>query len=317
MMTTIQMEDISCPLGCERNDKIILSGCDLIYKLPGVFNIVKCAQCGLMRSNPRPNQDSIGFFYPEHYGPYIGTQVNQPKIKSFLKSMFKPFVNRYINDNSQKLPMMVPSRMLEIGCASGAFLNHMQSLGWKVEGIEFSAKAAQSARNLGHKVHIGSLESAPDLVNKVDLIVGWMVLEHLHNPNSCLKKLNEWSSPEGRLVLSVPNSDTLFFRLFKEQWFNIQLPTHLYHFTPKTLKDLLNQSGWELDSVHHHRSLLSLFTTLANIIEEKGGGWVRLAKLLRLLRWGKFFYILYPLSWTLGVLGQSGRMTVWASKRAM
>ena len=80
----------------------------------------------------------------------------------------------------------------------------MAAQGWHVEGIEFSEKAAQAASRLGYKVHTGSLESAPAPAHPIDLIVGWMVLEHLHDPIGCLKKLNEWASQDAWLVLSVP-----------------------------------------------------------------------------------------------------------------
>ena len=75
-----------------------------------------------------------------------------------------------------------------------------------MEGIEFSPKAAAVARALGYPVHAGSLETAPAPVEPFDLIVGWMVLEHLHDPVLALKKLNAWMKPGGWLVLSIPNA---------------------------------------------------------------------------------------------------------------
>ncbi|RLT20787.1 MAG: class I SAM-dependent methyltransferase [Planctomycetota bacterium] len=310
----VQLQDISCPICCLKNDEIVLTGSDLLHNMPGVFQVVKCRGCGLMRTNPRPTPEAMGFFYPDDYGPYLGTRVLKTNSTSSLKRLLTPLARKIFDDKSQRLPIMVPAKMLEIGCASGAFLNQMSGLGWEVEGIEFSEKAAQNARQLGYKVYAGSLETAPAPLTLVDLIVGWFVMEHLHNPIGSLKKLHEWANPGAWLVLSVPNANALEFHLFKDKWYALQLPTHLNHYTPQSLAKVLNEGGWTLEKVHHQRSATNLIASTANVVECKG--WRRLAKLLRLLMWGKWFYILFPLSWILGVLGQSGRMTVWARKRA-
>ena len=77
MIEHVRIEDVSCPLCHLKNDKIILTGHDRIHNLVGKFTIVKCRSCGLMRTNPRPTPDTIGFYYPDDYGPYIGTQIRQ------------------------------------------------------------------------------------------------------------------------------------------------------------------------------------------------------------------------------------------------
>ena len=61
--------DIDCPLGCENNDQFVMEGKVLLRDLPGKFIVVKCHRCGLMRTNPRPTAESIGFYYPDDYAP--------------------------------------------------------------------------------------------------------------------------------------------------------------------------------------------------------------------------------------------------------
>lgn len=311
---SVRLEDKDCPLGCARADEPVLSGHDRLSGLPGEFSVVKCKACGLMRTNPRPTADTIGFYYPDDYGPYMGTQVVDVKPSSALKRFLKPMVNWIFDGKAQALPKLKPANMLEIGCASGSFLHKMAGQGWHVEGIEFSEKAAQSAINLGYNVHIGSLEDAPAPAQKYDLIVGWMVLEHLHDPVACLKKMNEWSSSDARLVLSVPNPGSISFRYFDDKWYDLHLPNHLYHFTPQTIQQLLVAGGWELDQVHHQRSLINPLVSSAYMLESKG--WDGLAKALNFFafRGGIVYYGLFPIAWILGIFGQTGRMTVWAKK---
>ena len=211
-----------------------------------------------------------------------------------------------------KLPSLKPARMLEIGCASGAFLRQMSELGWKVQGIEFSEAAAAAAAKLGYHVHAGPLETAPDPAESFDLIVGWMVLEHLHDPIGGLKKLHEWIKPGGWLVLSVPNSGSLEFSIFKEKLYSLHLPNHLYHFTPRTMELILNACGWKLEKIHHQRSLNNLIASIGYVLQDRG--YVKLGqKFIDLIGdSGVWTCLIFPLAWVFSLFGQTGRMTVWA-----
>lgn len=306
------LEDVSCTLGCQKNDEVVLTGHDLLHDLPGEFTVVKCRTCELMRTNPRPTPETIGFYYPDDYGPYMSTQVPQTKKNASIMQQLKSFAKRFFRTNSMKLPSLASGRMLEIGCASGAFLHQMSGDGWQVQGIEFSDKAAQAAAQLGYHVHVGSLETAPNPNEPFDLIVGWMVLEHLHDPIDGLKKLREWAKPDSWLVLSVPNSGSLEFSLFKEKLYSLHLPNHLYHFTPHTMELVLNASGWELEKIHHQRTLSNLIASTGYVLRDKG--YVKLGqKFIDFIECsGVWAAVLFPLAWLLSVFGQTGRMTVWA-----
>src|SRR3546814_5853103 len=95
----------------------------------------------------------------------------------------------------------------------------MARAGGGVEGIGPAAQAAHQAMEAGYKVRNVSLEAAGDPQLPFDLIVGWMVLEHLHQPLDVLQKLRSWVRPDGWLVLSVPDAGGLEFRLFGDRWY--------------------------------------------------------------------------------------------------
>ena len=311
---TTKLENKICPLGCGNNDDIILVGRDLLHDLPGEFTVVKCRSCGLTRTNPRPTPESIGLYYPDDYGPYVGTQVRSanPTHNSDIKKILKRFINRVIDFNTTRLPPMAPGRMLELGCASGSYLHKMAAQGWQVQGIEFSEKAAKAAAQLGFDVHAGPLETAPNPDEPFDLIVGWMVLEHLHNPVDCLKKLRQWAKPGAWLVLSVPNAGSIEFSIFKDKWYALQLPTHLHHFTPQTLENMLQITGWKLEKVHHQRVLSNLIASTGYVLRDKGYVKVGQKFIDFPEQAGRWTYVLYPVAWLFSAFGQTGRMTIWA-----
>lgn len=313
---TVVLEARPCPLGCDGADEPVLTGRDRIHGLPGEFSIVRCSGCGLMRTNPRPAPESIGYYYPDEYGPYIGTRVGASPKEEVTSSRWKRWITNLLQARTEYLPPLPPTgRVLEIGCASGSFMHRMAEAGWEVEGIEPSSSAGEATRRLGFSVHIGSLESAPDPTSPYDLVVGWMVLEHLHEPVAALQKLHRWTKPGGWIALSVPNAGAAEFRIFRDAWYALHLPNHLYHYTPKTLSAVLRRGGWAVERVHHQRTLANLMASTGYRLQDNGRTGGLTTALLEFPEVpGRKSYYLYPLAYLLSLLGQTGRMTVWARR---
>src|SRR6266536_1961057 len=263
---SVVLEECYCPLGCAPSDERILISRDRLHGLPGEFTVVRCRGCGLMRTNPRPTAETIGFYYPENYGPYVVTMVSPDKNLRFRA--LKDRARELLRLNVNALPSLPVGRMLEIGCASGAFLHEMAEKGWDVQGIEFSQAAADRSRKLGYPVHEGQIETAPAPGEPFDLVVGWMVLEHLHNPVQALRKINAWTRTGGWLALSVPNIGSYQFALFGDAWFPLQLPNHLFHFTRDSLARVLKAGGWKVERILYHRDLSHLVASLGHKLQD-------------------------------------------------
>ncbi len=314
----VSLENRPCPLGCVVNDEQILVGHDRLHNLPGDYVIVKCRSCGLLRTNPRPTQATMSYYYPDDYGPYLSTKIDVVENKIFALGRLKDTLCRlFFRNNIVVLPKIPPGRLLEVGCASGSFLDYMAKRGWQAFGIEFSTSAAAAARAHGLQVHTGALETTPDPVGLYDLVVGWMVAEHLHEPLVALQKLHQWTRIGGMAVFSVPNSASFEFKLFGRYWYELHLPAHLYHYTPKTIGLLLEKSGWKLERVIHQRTLANFVGSLGYVLMDS-----RLEIFKRfgcyLQRFpesgGRLYYLLFPLAYFLSLFGQTGRMTIWARR---
>jgi len=309
----IQLESISCPLGCLQDDVQHLVGRDRLHGLPGEFNVVRCSGCGLMRTNPRPTPETIGYYYPNGYGPYQSTQIGLPASQKLQARSWKRIMRRVFDMDPRKIPALQPGRLLEIGCASGGFLRQMAGLGWNVEGLEFSEKTAKAASSLGFPVQVGRLEIAHDPREPYDLIVGWMVFEHLHDPIHALQKLRCWTKPNGWLAISVPDASSLECKIFKDTWYALQLPTHLFHYSPKTLGKVLARGGWKIERLFWHNNPNNLLQSLRYRCMDRG--WNALGDYFLDVVQGRrhrFFHDL--MGKLLGTLHASGRMTVWARR---
>jgi SAM-dependent methyltransferase len=72
-----------------------------------------------------------------------------------------------------------------------------------------------------------------------DAVVLWHVAEHLHDPAATLRDVAALLRPGGVLMIAVPNFGSPEARVGKAWWFHLDVPRHLFHFTPATLRNLL------------------------------------------------------------------------------
>lgn len=310
--TGVVLEHAPCPMGCTPNDQQVVQGGDRISGVSGAFQVVRCLNCGLARTNPRPNRQSMASYYPDEYAPYQDTKVAvTPRTQ---RSLVRRIGRRVIDFNSDHLPPVKAGHALEIGCASGAFLAYLRSLGWSGEGVELNASAAKNAEERGFRVQNKVVEEMAPPMTAPKLIVAWMVLEHLHDPIGALQRLGAWAADDAWLVASVPNFSTVGARLFRAEWYPLQLPCHLYHYDKRTLGALLDRAGWKLERTFYHRTVGDYMASAGNMAETRGAE--RVAGRLRAIAKKRQLHLaMYPLATALAAVGETGRMTVWASRR--
>lgn len=307
--TRTDEEIVACALGCPPDDEPVVVGHDRLNGVAGQWRVVRCRTCGLMRTSPRPTPDAMAAFYPDDYAPYASSRVDH---KTGAPRGRTTGWRRILAPLNHPLPASTrPGRMLEVGCGSGSFLHEMAQRGWDVAGLEFSERAAAAARAHGYPVVTGALETAQPPGDAFDLIAGWMVLEHLHNPVDALRRLRSWANADGWLVLSVPDASAFERRLFGDAWFALQLPTHLFHYTPRTLRAVLRAGGWKAERILWQRNPTNLLRSLRYVAEDRG--WRSAATIAGDIASGRRFPRARALlGLALGATRQSGRMTVWA-----
>jgi SAM-dependent methyltransferase len=136
--------------------------------------------------------------------------------------------------------------LLDIGCSSGGFLSTMVSPAWNLSGIEMEESTAARARaKTGARVFVGDAVDAPYLPNTFDVITCFDVLEHVYSPRQFLTKVYEWLKPGGIYYAMSPNIASWEARLFGTHWFGLELPRHISHFSPRSLRYLLHGLGFE------------------------------------------------------------------------
>ena len=140
--------------------------------------------------------------------------------------------------------------LLDVGCGDGRFMQALKRRGWVVAGTETDVVAAELARNrTGAVVHGSALPHGSG--ERFDLVSLLHVLEHVPDPRQTLTDLRPLLTPDGRLLLVLPNADSLESRFFKTNWYHLDLPRHFWGFTPASLVRLVETCGFAVESVSY------------------------------------------------------------------
>jgi SAM-dependent methyltransferase len=140
--------------------------------------------------------------------------------------------------------------ILDIGCSSGAFLGTMRGELWKLHGIEMEAQTAAKARaTTGAEVFVGDAVDAPFAAESFDVITCFDLLEHVYQPRQFLMKVREWLKPGGIVYIALPNIDSWESRILGTYWFGLELPRHLFHFSPRSLRYVMKSLGFSEISI--------------------------------------------------------------------
>ncbi len=208
------------------------------YTVTGeVFNIVSCEKCSLKFTNPRPDQNSINKYYEsENYISHSNSSrglIN--KIYHFIKNIaIKKKINLIENLNTKN------KTILDIGCGTGSFLGMIRDKDWKVCGIEPNEKARKIAMD-NHSIQVfneNTLHNLPK--NSFSIITMWHVMEHVHNLKQRTIDIQNLLEPGGYALIAVPNHTSWDASYYGKYWAAYDVPRHLYHFSPKTIKQLFS-----------------------------------------------------------------------------
>lgn len=238
------------------------------------FDVGYCAQCRLHVTRPSPSEEEISRYYPP---AYYGSGRRFAHVVEWLLRI----IYRYrVWEVGRRQP---PGRALDIGCGRGLMLDRLRSRGWQVQGTELSEEAASYAREvLEIPVRIGKLQELHFPDAEFDLVVLWHVLEHLHHPREVLAEVQRILKPGGRLLLAAPNFGSWEARWGRDCWFHLEVPRHLTHFTPGSLRRLLKEGGFQLERRSFFSTEYDFFSFAQTALNKLGFRFNSLYNLLRM-----------------------------------
>ncbi len=250
------------------------------------FQVVSCKDCELVQVNPQPNiatckpyyndsyflvRDKAG--YNNYYSQEIQNEITRVYNENLRDLNFFEFEKNLFNknDNAPKLidkdeaqeflfldehkkEIIKPKKeiqkkkplALDVGCASGYFVELLKNRGWEAEGIDIAEGPIRVAKQRKLKVILGDfLENTSIEKKRYDCISFWASLEHMHNPKAVFQRCSQLLKPEGHLILSTCNYSFLA-KIQKENWRFMNVPQHLYFFNLEQLQSMATNTGFEL-----------------------------------------------------------------------
>lgn len=205
------------------------------------FEMVKCNNCALAYVNPRPNIKSIDTATTSGMHQSEKTSLNTIGLFSRKK------ITEYRNKVSRLFPdeelTREPIRWLDVGAGFGEFLEAITDLsapGSVLKGIEPCEPKVLRAKARGIQMENIQISDLNDRYTHISMI---NVLSHLPNPITFLQELRDILEPEGQLVLVTGNGADIMRKDFPG---SLYLPDHLSFVGEQSIKDILDQAGFEL-----------------------------------------------------------------------
>jgi 2-polyprenyl-3-methyl-5-hydroxy-6-metoxy-1,4-benzoquinol methylase len=240
----IDWEEIACPLcgGTDHAHKIEApepapaAAAAAAAAMPARwFLVVECRHCGLCFTNPRPTADSCARLFPPRTG--LASQPSDPPPRPWRRP-------RIADPLAPVWTLVEHGRLLDVGLGVGSFLRRLYECGRPFTAVNQSTAAAAFMRQMwGVTAMAGSLPHSDLSGDCFDVITCMNTLEQFAQPLQVLRAARQLLVPGGVLVVAVPNMDGLPFRWFGRDWPGLDLPRHLTHFTPRTLRLMLQQAN--------------------------------------------------------------------------
>jgi len=206
------------------------------------WNFWQCGECRAVWLDPRPAAAELSVIYPRSYYAYNRSEKVTPIVGKAKAALDRIKFNSFLRRTG------IPGSFLDIGCGDGRYLDLFERRGVpkdRIYGLDLSDEQVQRLCRRGYRAYRRQVEDCSEIpAGSIDLAIMFHVIEHVADPVRVVRRIAEWLSPGGALVIETPNLDSWDARLFKKQWWGgYHIPRHWTLFDAGTLRRLLEQSG--------------------------------------------------------------------------
>ena len=262
-----------------------------------VFPIWQCADCTLRFTQDVPSEDSISAYYQS--ADYISHSNTNKGLTNKLYHLIRAFTLNSKKNLIEKYTGKQSGILLDIGAGTGAFASTMQKAKWSVTALEPDEIARANAKK-DFTIELQPSENLFTLKkNSFDAITLWHVLEHVHELHNYIQTFFSLLKDDGILVIAVPNYKSYDAAEYAEVWAAYDVPRHLYHFSPQSMKVLLQKHNFKLKKIKpmwfdsYYVSLLSeqYLTGKANLVKAFISGTVSNLKAIKNKQSSSLIYV--------------------------
>lgn len=213
-----------------------------------------CPSCHVGYADPFPDDATLAAIYGAHYYDSWDLRDGGKATADMKRATFRRRI-------AQCGPWLKPgARVLDLGCATGYFLDEAVSAGFEPFGVDVSSDAiAQCETKFGAgRFFCGEFEQAQFAANPAgvfDAIFMSDYLEHVRHPRAVLEHVARRLAPGGIVVITTPDVASPTRYLMGERWPHFKVE-HLWYFSRQSIEHLLAEAG--LQAMAHSAATKSL-----------------------------------------------------------
>jgi ubiquinone/menaquinone biosynthesis C-methylase UbiE len=265
-------EDASCTVCGRRDTAVFIKG-------SGPAQIVKCQHDGLVYMSPRPTTEAVRKFHI--------TFVRNDNLE-----MFDRYRREILSREAEAVKKLKPGgNLLDIGCGTGVFFDSFMKGNWHLYGVDTAPLGVNLARaKQGVEVFNGTLCEANYPARFFDVVSILDTLYYVPDAKATLLEIRRILKDDGLLAVEVPGFAHTLLRnrgpvcwLLDRTWTKGFLTSyHLYYFSPRSLRRLLQVAGFRVRKMIPEqaslgkrglfRSLNELHFALARFLFRASGG---------------------------------------------
>lgn len=243
------------------------------------YKFYQCINCTLVQIQPLPLKTNLKKTYSYSNNISFAKSRNKQFNLLFKLPLGRLYIQNisssYFKDKFNKINKLHShGKILDVGCGTGSFLTYFPTEVWNITGIEINHNLAKIAKSKLENAEICSstVESTKLPPDSFNIITLWHVFEHLDNPKKILKSFRKIISSDGYLIMEMPNGNSFFRKIFKNNWQLLLLPQHLFFWTEKSLRTALNESRFEVYKIEYPLSPFNPtgIISFANLLRSKG-----------------------------------------------
>ncbi len=268
----------ACPICKKSNLFEVVSNCKENIRLTEKsYSYGECLNCKVISLLPIPESKTIS----KHYKFLNKEKEKNIQNKELLKLLFK-IKDYYQNKKNIKnalrkilkfgeedfpyLKRLDGRKILDLGSGNGFFSLAAKEKGFDVVAIEQNKSSINFAKRIGIKMVASDINSKISMqyASKVDNVILNHVFEHIIEPYNFLSNLRKNITKKTKVVILMPNANSIWRYIFKERWYGWDPPIHVHLYNRKALEIIANNAGFKVEYLSSVNRIDSLYAAISH-----------------------------------------------------
>jgi SAM-dependent methyltransferase len=204
--------------------------------------VVQCRNCDLQRVLDLPTEEDLRVYYTNTHD-YAKRTTYAGLLGAVRRHLWHPWRSGRIAAMVRRYAARGP--VLDYGCGEGRILRALSKVGRPAIGLDWSPGLVQALVAEGFDARTShALAEAQIPSHSLAAVIASHILEHVIDPQGFLAEIRSLLAPRGVLICAVPCRNSLRARLRTSTWHYVDPPNHLWSFTARSLRLLIEKSGF-------------------------------------------------------------------------